>query len=254
MEIIAHRGASDEAPENTIAAIQLAWEQNADALEIDIRLTKDRKIIVFHDDSLWRVGCGKEWKVAKKTLEELKTIDVGIWKEPIPEWAGHGIPTLEEALSTVPMGKRVYIEIKCEENILPELQEILGQYACFENVIITSFDLQVIKAVKKQLKTEVAWVQGKKFTPYLEEGEEAPKDVAGLVIDQAVEAGVSALSCRICLLKENFIERAKNTDLKLLGWTINEEKQFKFMPCLDGAITDRPGWLKTQFRKTTMKT
>ena len=81
MEIIAHRGASDEAPENTMAAFQLAWEQGADALEIDIRLTKDRKIVVFHDDSLWRTGSGREWKIAKKTLEQLKEISTDLNKK-----------------------------------------------------------------------------------------------------------------------------------------------------------------------------
>src|SRR5688572_31257071 len=79
VEIVAHRGASFDAPENTVAAIKLAWEQKADASEFDIYLTKDGKIAVIHDKDTMRTA-GVQKLVAESTLEELRKLDVGKWK------------------------------------------------------------------------------------------------------------------------------------------------------------------------------
>ena len=79
VSIIAHRGESYDAPENTLSAINLAWERNADAVEIDIRLSKDDKIVVIHDDDTVRFD-GNPKKIRAQTLKELKKIDVGTYK------------------------------------------------------------------------------------------------------------------------------------------------------------------------------
>ena len=79
--LVAHRGASHEAPENTIASFQLAWEQGADAIEADFYLTADRRIACIHDSSTERVSEAK-LPVAKTSLAELKQLDVGSWKGP----------------------------------------------------------------------------------------------------------------------------------------------------------------------------
>src|SRR5258708_12015509 len=79
MEIIAHRGASHDAPENTLAAIQLAWQQGADAVEVDVQLSKDGKLVVIHDDNTKRSG-GLARKVGAQTLEELGRLDLGSLK------------------------------------------------------------------------------------------------------------------------------------------------------------------------------
>src|SRR5688500_19564502 len=79
VEIIAHRGASYDAPENTLAAMKLAWEQKADAIELDLWLSKDGKIVVLHDSNTKRLG-GTTNHVAQQTWDELQRIDVGAWK------------------------------------------------------------------------------------------------------------------------------------------------------------------------------
>ena len=122
VEIVAHRGASFDAPENTVAAIKLAWEQKADAAEFDVFLSKDGKIVVIHDADTKRTA-GVDRKVADTTLEELRKLDVGKWKDA--KFAGEKIPTLEEMLATVPAGKRVFIEVKCGPEIVPELDRVL---------------------------------------------------------------------------------------------------------------------------------
>src|SRR4051794_3938882 len=99
VEVIAHRGASHDAPENTLAAIKLAWQQEADAAEFDLHLSRDGKLVVIHDADTRRVA-GVDKRVAEQTLAELRRLDVGAWKGP--RFAGERIATLEEVLATVP--------------------------------------------------------------------------------------------------------------------------------------------------------
>lgn len=95
--IIAHRGASYEAPENTLPAVRLGWERDADAVEVDIHQTRDGRIVAIHDRSTARVT-GRTGLVAETTLERLRSLDAGSWKGM--RWRGVRIPTLEEVLET----------------------------------------------------------------------------------------------------------------------------------------------------------
>ncbi|MEM9588439.1 MAG: glycerophosphodiester phosphodiesterase, partial [Planctomycetota bacterium] len=120
--IVAHRGASADAPENTLAAFQLAWEQGADAIEGDFYLSADHRIVALHDTSTKRTS-GIDWDVRKHTLKELRTLDVGSWKAP--QFAREKIPTLEEVASTVPDGKTFLIEVKDQLHLVPHLAKSL---------------------------------------------------------------------------------------------------------------------------------
>ena len=122
VEIIAHRGASHSAPENTVAAVELAWQRGADAVEFDVWLTADGRIVGLHDETTERTT-GKNWTVGKKTFDELRSLDAGSWKGPA--WAGEKIPSLAELLATIPEGKRVFIEIKDDVRLVPELLRVL---------------------------------------------------------------------------------------------------------------------------------
>jgi len=99
VEIIAHRGASHDAPENTLAAVNLAWQQNADAVEIDVHLSRDGQIVVIHDENT-RKTAGLNKNVSEQTLAELRRLDVGRWKGR--QWAGEKIPVLAEVLGALP--------------------------------------------------------------------------------------------------------------------------------------------------------
>src|SRR5580700_364858 len=79
VEFIAHRGASRDAPENTVAAVKLAWFQNADAVEVDVQLTQDGKLLVFHDANTKRIA-GTNKRIDHHTLAELQLLDAGKWK------------------------------------------------------------------------------------------------------------------------------------------------------------------------------
>src|SRR5215831_18081119 len=93
VEIVAHRGASFDAPENTVASANLAWEQNADAVELDIRLTKDGELIVSHDGTTSRID-GRNRLISDLTLAEVRSLDAGRIKGP--KFAGEKMATLDE--------------------------------------------------------------------------------------------------------------------------------------------------------------
>ena len=101
--IVAHRGSSFEAPENTLPAFRLAWEQGADAIERDFLLTKDDQIVCIHDASTKRLS-DKNLVVSKSTFEELRALDVGAWKHE--KFKGTKIPTISEVFATIPKGKK----------------------------------------------------------------------------------------------------------------------------------------------------
>jgi len=127
IDVIAHRGASAYAPENTLAAFALAAEQGADWFELDCTLTKDGEVIVIHDDDIERTTDRKtKEKVADLTLEELKTLDAGLWKDP--KFAGERLPTLAEALDLAKGRIGVYIEIKNSANDERLIGEIMGMW------------------------------------------------------------------------------------------------------------------------------
>ena len=102
--IIAHRGASFDAPENTLAAFRLAWEQGADGIEGDFMLTADGQIVCFHDLDTQRVA-GEMRVVKESTLAELQALDVGRWKGD--RWRGERIASLDDVLAVIPQGKQL---------------------------------------------------------------------------------------------------------------------------------------------------
>ena len=147
--LIAHRGASHDAPENTLAAFRLAWEQGSDGIEGDVRLTLDGHIVCLHDPSTGRTG-DRDLTVAESTLAELQQVDVGAWKGPA--WTGERIPTLAQVLTLVPEGKRIYIEIKSGKAILEPLEQSLAESGLRpEQVVLISFVGNVISGVKKKM-------------------------------------------------------------------------------------------------------
>jgi glycerophosphoryl diester phosphodiesterase len=148
-EIIAHRGASYDAPENTLAAFKLAWRQKADGIKGDFRLTKDEKIVCIHDATTGRTA-GLDLPVVESEFKELRELDIGSWKGN--EWAGERIPSIAEVFSLVPADKKIFIEIKCG----PEIVEPLGHAIVRsrlkpEQVVVISFDGDVIYRTKKQI-------------------------------------------------------------------------------------------------------
>ena len=149
VEVIGHRGASSEAPENTLAANRLAFQQNADGIEIDVRLTKDHKLVCMHDKSTRRTA-DQELVIKESTLKKLKSLDVGLWKGM--KWKGETIPTLEEVLEEIPENKSIFIEIKTgTESIDPLIEDIQKSKIDSGCITVISFHQEVVKEVKQSM-------------------------------------------------------------------------------------------------------
>jgi glycerophosphoryl diester phosphodiesterase len=157
--IVAHRGASYDAPENTLPAFELAWKQGADAIEADFLLTKDNQVVCIHDRSTKRFS-EQNLVVANSTLKRLKTLDVGSWKSE--QYAGTHIPTISEVFATVPKGKKIFVEVKCGiEIIQPLIREIKLSSLDSDQVILICFKAEVIKSFKEKLPQYKAyWLSG----------------------------------------------------------------------------------------------
>jgi glycerophosphoryl diester phosphodiesterase len=150
--IVAHRGASYTAPENTIPSFELAFKEKSDFIEGDFWLTKDNEIVCIHDPDTKRVTENKtKLIVLSSSLAELKKLDVGLWRGD--EYKGVTIPTLKEILKILPVEKGIYIEIKDDREIfIKKLVEILKQFSISKDKIrIIAFNQNVIHLAKKYL-------------------------------------------------------------------------------------------------------
>lgn len=147
--LIAHRGASDAAPENTLAAFRLAWEEGADGIEGDFRLTADGKVVCIHDANTGRTA-GKRRVVERCHSKTLADLDVGSWKGK--RFAGERIPLLEEVLEILPQGKRLFIEIKSGLKIIEPLADVLGScHADPKRIVLMSFDSGIVTACRDRM-------------------------------------------------------------------------------------------------------
>lgn len=170
--IVAHRGASYAAPENTIPSFKLAFKEKADFIEGDFWLTKDNEIVCIHDPDTKRVTEEKiKVKVRSSTLSELRKLDVGSWKGI--EYKGIRIPTLQEVLQIIPERKRIHIEIKDDRELfLKKLVEILKQFPIPKDhlpkghqVRIISFNPTIVQLAKKYLpEIKTYWIFGWDFS------------------------------------------------------------------------------------------
>jgi glycerophosphoryl diester phosphodiesterase len=245
VEIIAHRGASEDAPENTMAAFRLGWEQKADANELDIHLTKDGQIAVMHDLTTKRTAA-LDKAIAQQTLAELRELDAGQWKGE--QWQGEKIPTLSESLAVIPAGKRVFIEIKCGPEVLPELERILkASGKSSTQLVIIGFEYETMKLAKARFpQLLVYWlVSPKKET----QGRQPP--VAEL-IEMAKAAKLDGLNLNYKFAMDaQFVAQVKDSGLKLYVWTVDDLDVAEKLVQLgvDGITTNRPAWLREQLTK-----
>lgn len=155
--IVAHRGASFDAPENTLAAFELAWQQGSDGVEGDFYLTADGKIVCIHDRDTQRTA-GQKLVVEQSTLSQLRSFEYGGWKDA--KYKGEPIPTFEQVLKTVPDGKTFVIELKSKKAIVPVLAAELQRLQTDSiELLIISFDQETVTACKQLMPAiRVHWL------------------------------------------------------------------------------------------------
>ncbi|MGC8934586.1 MAG: glycerophosphodiester phosphodiesterase [Thermoproteota archaeon] len=145
--IVGHRGSPDVCPENTLPSFLKAIEVGVDAIEFDVRKTKDHKLIVMHDETIDRTTNGKGL-VRELTLEQIERLDAGSWFSS--SFKGTKVPTLQEVLEKVNSKVLMRIELK-DDGIEKDVVEAVKSFGLEENVAVASFNLSPLKKVKELL-------------------------------------------------------------------------------------------------------
>lgn len=239
-QIVAHRGESSVAPENTLAAVKLAWERNPDAVEIDVHLSKDRRMVVMHDPTTGRTGT-QDLRVSETDSEELRKLDVGRHKGEL--FAGEKMPFFEEILETVPEGKLLFVEIKCGREILPLLKSALDSTGKADRVMVISFNLAVCAAAKRIMpKVPVCLLWGP--TKDEQTGDVTAHD-SDKLIGLARSNNLDGVDVHYSGVTEGFARAIKESGLMLHVWTVNDLQEVKRLRKLGvtGITTDRPGYV-----------
>jgi glycerophosphoryl diester phosphodiesterase len=242
--IVGHRGASYDAPENTIAAFQEAWAQNADGVEGDFYVTKDQQIVCIHDADTKRTA-GRKLIVAQSTLKELRALEYGGWKDA--RFRGEPIPTFAEVMAAVPMGKLFVIELKTGPEIVPLLKaELQRLKAEPKDLLIIAFKKDTVIAVREQLpEIRVHWLTG--FKQDKKSGEwhpTLPEVISGLKETQATGIGFQG---NRAIVTADFLAELKQHGLKEYHvWTIDELEDARHFRDLGviGITTNRPAFIR----------
>ena len=223
IKMIGHRGASGVAPENTLASIGEAWRMNADGVEIDVRLTKDHKVVVIHDQSLKRTA-GLNLGVSETNLHVLRKYDVGSWKNSA-RYSGEKIPLLSEAIKSLPDGKELYIEFKDGGTILvDEVLRIVRFFpAKMKQITLIGFDFSQINYAKSKAAQVAAFY-------LVTDHNSSPKEtgVQSMVeLDKVISAAHKYHVDGISFVYSDFItkklvDKMKQAGLELAVWTSSD--------------------------------
>ncbi|MCO4781119.1 MAG: hypothetical protein KC646_02250 [Candidatus Cloacimonetes bacterium] len=223
---IAHRGSSLVCPENTIASFQAATLEGSDYLEIDVRLTKDKQVIIMHDRKINRTS-NQKGRIRKYTLEQLKRLDIGSWFHS--DFKDQRISTLEEILDLFDT-QGIIVDVK-ELAIEKYVVSILEQYA-HRDIIISSFHWVILKKFKKlNPKLNLAILIPRKFG-WRRKFKKAKKlQLYSIHIEQSI-------------LNQDMVNTAHTLGLKIIPWSSKYMHEGRLRQVLsyqpDGLINDYP--------------
>lgn len=212
--IIAHRGASNLCPENTLASFRTAKALGADGIEFDVQLTKDKRLVVAHDYMI-DFHTGVRGDIYNMTFDELRRLDFGSWKSP--EFANERIPTIEEALEVGRDMQIVQMELKSavdqDPDFVPRVVDTVVDAGMTDKVMITAFNHDLLRQVKEYMPeirvgALTLWTPSTIITPSpavwedlgLKQGDDLLEKLSG---PQAVGEAVALLEDEQALEEEN---------------------------------------------------
>jgi len=226
--IIAHRGASAVAPENTIAAFRGALDSGADGVEFDVRLSRDGVPVVVHDATLLRTA-GVNQRVADLTAEQLSRVDAGSsFNATYPahartDFAAEGIPSLRSVLHLLERTSGpIYIEMKCEteDTVSGLVEAVCSEIAgspLFEKIIVKSFRLGVIPRARTILPgVRTAALFAPKLVRLLRKEK--------YLINIAQELGADHLSVHKAMISRQLVRKAEKAGMPVTMWTVNRPR------------------------------
>ncbi len=228
VQVSAHRGWSKVAPENTLPAFEKALESGADYIELDVQLTKDGELVVFHDDTIERTTDGKGF-LTDYTYPELLRLSAGSWYGKEHEFDDVKIPRFTEVLDLIGDDILLNVEIKSHGNVratAEKVVEILDEYDMTKSVYVTSFSYQALQRVKElnpKIKTAlIAHI--------------APSTV------YSQSEYIDAISVNYLFINQSVVNYAHRCGKKVFVWTVDRSGPMKKMISLgvDNIITNRP--------------
>lgn len=224
VEIMAHRGASDAAPENTMAAIRGAIEDGADWVEIDVQETADGNVVVFHDSDFMKVA-GADMKIWDATTEDLKDIDIGGWFAP--EFSDQRVPTLAEVLDECNGKIGVNIELKYyghDQQLEERVVDIVESRGMASEVILMSLKME---GVRKMKALRPDWHVGLLMSVAAGNLNKIKADFVAVNASFATPA---------------FVRSVHRAQKEIYVWTVNDASSMSRMISrgVDGLITDKP--------------
>ena len=237
--IVAHRGARDEAPENTCSAFERALTYPIDGIELDVQMSADGVPVIYHDATLWRIARRRR-RVADVSAQQLRQLDWGAWFHAA--YAGEPLPTLDQVLSLFAPRTRLLIEIKAPANNDNDrlTRQVVAQLAHLsdrtpaEHIHVLCFDLDVLR-LAHGLAPQWRYI-------YNVPGQH-PEHIMRLPA-QATDH-LWAIDVPIGRLSQRLVDWAGGRDLKVCTYTCNIARQVEKAMRLgvDAILTDRPGWL-----------
>jgi glycerophosphoryl diester phosphodiesterase len=230
--VIAHRGASGGAPENTLAAFQRAVELGAPFIETDLHLTRDARFVAIHDATLERTTNG-HGLVSEASLTELRELDAGHWFDR--QYMGERIPTLEEILNFSREHDVVfYLELKYDSawGMHHALVAALNNAQNTARTIVISFDPSTLTALRRLDPSVMIGVLFEEANPEM--------------VKTAVEVGARQICPRASLVTPELIKVAHEADLHVAAWTVNKPDDMRNLMSagVDGIMTDFPDRLR----------
>lgn len=228
--VIAHRGASASAPENTLAAFELAVELGADRIEFDVHLSADGQPVIIHDDTVDRTTDGRG-RVRDLTLDQLRRLDAGAWCGE--RFRSQRLPTVDEVVERFRGRIGFAIELKAGSRVYPGIEDLvvslLEGYHLVEDALVLSFDPQALAAAARR----------------------NPRSRRVLLVDRpkvggldaaAAQAQATAVGLSRTLASRQRLHTAREAGLDIYVWTVNDPSAIDELLEADpaGIITDRP--------------
>ncbi len=231
---IAHRGASAEAPENTVAAFDEAIRLGARAVEMDVRLCKDGIPVILHDATVDRTTNGTG-AVSDLTRFDLLRLDAGSWKHP--RFAGTRIPLLTEALQAISDDAIPVLELKTEMDPVI-LHRLLDEFSVSERAVILSFEPDLLQAVHRRMPHTAIGLLSDQWRPDL------PRTC------RALGAGILALDTGV--LNAERIKAAHENHLRIWTYTPNDAGSIAACAAIgvEGIITDHPELIRRAIKRS----
>ena len=238
IDIVAHRGASGYAPENTIAAFDLAVKMKSDYIEIDVQRTKDGKLVLIHDTTVDRTTDGTG-KVGDLTYKEIRRLDAGSWMSE--KFKGEKVPTFEEVLKRYKGKVGILIELKSPE-LYPGIEEEVAE-------LLKAYHLD-------KPRNEKVIVQSSNFNSMKRADQLLPRMPIGVLINRSADTTDAAIeqfsayaeyyNPSYGLLTEELVTKAHEEGMKVQSWTARSKEtvQFLLQMKVDGIITDYPDYVR----------